>query len=215
MHFNHVAVRTSSSSFRRKVTALVKRRHTGNGRLTGIRTMFEIRSEQLQALGYKSFTDFVSNLAAQLKVKLGARLLHSQEELRRDVAFWVMDAKKWGLRRDKSIARYVESCAVSQGRRENLETRLATYLRLNYSNLLNGVDIRQFVSSVLLLARQASVKEEEGVAWLALIVLHIRGDANWVLEVLNHPGEDEERRVLRVHQEAVRRGWISDEVVHG
>lgn len=128
---------------------------------------------------------------------------------------WIADARRWGFNADPEMIRYVDFCAQTQSRREPLETRLRTYLRLYHERLLGGLDEQALVRTVMQFASRHKVYEDEGIAWLAVIVLsgYQVGDSDWgwMGPILDQSSLEEEARVLQVHQQAMVRGWIASE----
>jgi len=138
--------------------------------------MLKIRQEQMEVFEQATFEHFVCRIMEQVRSKYSDRLPALDTELRESVTAWITDARRWGFSTDSAITRYVDFCAQTQGQREPIETRLKTYLRLYHENLLGGVDAQEFGRTVMQLAARHKVHEEEGIAWLAVILLagHLR-----------------------------------------
>jgi hypothetical protein len=174
--------------------------------------MFKIRKEQKAALSQATLDSFRDRMVLNLKLKFGDKLVASDEALRRSVQIWIQDAERWGLRSERGKIKYVESCVATQGSYQPFETRLVTYLRLYHEPLLPGVDLEKFTSEVVRLGSDHGIREEEGLTWLAAILLAGRRtrevDYSWIHSILSQP-DDEESRLQRVHEGAIHRGWIS------
>jgi hypothetical protein len=180
--------------------------------------MLNIRNEQLEALTKQTRIGLANELVAQLRTKLPAAVSIDEQKLKNSILAWIEDAQLLGLRCDKNIRQFVMSRAVCQGYREDLHTRLLTYLRLHHSDRLHAVNPNDFVDEALRLASKCDVKQEEGITWLAVIMLHnpADGDLKWIEEALRQEKSgNEEQRILAVHQEAARRGWIRNLEVLG
>lgn len=176
--------------------------------------MLIIRAEQMKAFEAVDREELIQRITLHLRQKFPGQLPGTEESQRRSVSAWIEDARQWGLRRPELIARYVESCAVTQGERPALETRLATYLRLYHESRVAGIDVEDFVKQVMGLAQRHQLGDEEAVSWLAVLLLgRGRGDAgeSWIHEALGRPGPSEQARMRRLHAEAVRRGWVVEE----
>jgi hypothetical protein len=177
--------------------------------------MFTMLKEQMDVLEDASFQAFIEHLMAHLRQNHPAHLPATDELLRPMVLAWVDDARRWGIHTESLLFRYVEACAVNQGQRETLENRLLTYLQLYHPNLLAGMDGPTFVRQALDFAAQYQVKEEEGITWLAVILLsgkrHGRTDDGWIRSILKTPRLSEETRLTMLHEGALSRGWLSPE----
>lgn len=178
--------------------------------------MLTIRSEQLKVFEDTALNDFVLRMMEHLRRSFADRVPSSDERLRSSIVGWREDAQEWGLRGDPQIVRYLESRAREDGEREPLESRLPRYLRLHYENMLAGVDLDHFVKDAMAFAAQHHVREEEGITWLAVILLagrrsHDRDD-RWIQGILDQEAHSsEEARMRLVHDGAARRGWIAQE----
>lgn len=172
-----------------------------------------IRSEQMREFETRARESFLRRVVGELRAKYPERLPASDSELRISTAGWIDDARRWGFKTDASIIRYVMCCAESQGQREPIEVRLPVYLALYHQTLLEGVDLHAFVPSVIRLASKQNIREDEGIAWLSVILLAglQRGetDTTWVGAALSQSNDEEEKRLLKVHQQAAARGWFS------
>jgi hypothetical protein len=172
----------------------------------------QIRSEQMAAFEDSASEAFLRRVVTGLRAKYADRVPASDAELRISAAGWIKDAQCWGFKTESEIIRYVSSVAERHGRREPIETRLAIYLQLHHEPLLAGVDLQAFVPMVLQLASEHQIREDEGVAWLAAILLSGRRrgetDASWLEAVLDSSDGNEETRLLQVHQQAAARGWF-------
>jgi hypothetical protein len=173
--------------------------------------MLIIRPEQSKALEEAAREGLVDRMTARLRQKFGAHLAESDEALRRSVSAWDEDARHWGLHSPEVIGKYIESCAVIQRERPALETRLATYLQLYHEGLAARVDLDRFSKHVVNLAATYQIRDEEAVAWMAVILLAGRrlglADDRWVHDTLGRPGLDDQARLRQLHDEAVKRGW--------
>jgi hypothetical protein len=175
--------------------------------------LLTIRLKQIRVFDETLYTDLVRRLTATLRQTWPDRVPAADEELKQSIEGWIADARCCGLYSYGHIERYVRSRAQLEGKRAPLNERLAVYLRMNHDDLLAGVDAAKFVQRVIHFAARHNVHAEEGVTWLALILLagHKRSgkDYGWINELLDHPNLSEEERVHRVHLSAVQRGWIS------
>lgn len=174
--------------------------------------MFVIRSHHVEAFEETWLEDFVSRLIVELRGKYSNAVPDSDDLLRESIIGWINDARIWGLHHEKPIARYVESCARFQGHRLSLEERLQTYLELYHENLVIGVELQPFVQSVLSLAARYGICADEGITWLAVVLLAqkrcLDRDDRWLHTILQDTGKHEEQRLLDVHEKAIARGWI-------
>jgi hypothetical protein len=179
--------------------------------------MLSIRKEQMRVFEKPVSEAFIARMVVHLRENFAGRVPASDEILRDSVVRWIEDARGWGLSSERHVVSYLESCAMTQGQVEPLETRLTTYLRLNYEDLLRGVDVQDFVKVSLDFARQHGVREEEGITWLTVILLagreHLDADGDWIRTILKRTDESEEARLHHIHKGAVVRGWISKEEV--
>ena len=185
--------------------------------VTRIGERFPIRAEQMAIFEQTASEDWTQGLAKEVKSKYPNRLPANDENLLKSVTAWIADARLWGFRTEAEIKRYVHSCVQTQGQRDPIETRLQTYLNLHHENLLRGVDVQHFAHTATQFALRHRVYQEEGVAWLAVILLagYRKGDFNpaWIDPILDQPKVTEESRVLQVHQNAIARGWIASKGV--
>jgi len=109
--------------------------------------------------------------------------------------------------------------AIGRAYREDFARRLARYFEAYKPDLAAGVDLRAFATSTIDFAAQRGILEEEGITWLATILLSARRakqPTDWIgplLERLQKPNNGavppEEERLLEVHREAQRRGVVA------
>lgn len=179
--------------------------------------MLKIPKEQMEVFEAASDESLIRSLMKQVRSSSYDHVPASDSELRESVIGWIGDARRWGFSTNSAITRYVDLCAQTQGQREGLETRLETYLRLYHEELLHGLELQKFVQNVIQFATQNKVHEEEGIAWLAVILLagRARGDLDrrWIISILDQPTITEEDRVLQVHRQAISKGWIAPQKV--
>ena len=174
--------------------------------------MLTIRKEQMRALDQVANEAFCQRLIGMLRAQVADRLPASQHDLEHSVKGWVADARLWGLMTEHRISGYVLSRARATGKRDPLEERLQVYLQMYRPDLTRGMDVPAFAHAVVGFAIKHRVREEEGVTWLAVILLSARTkgwcEVRWVEDILGRAGVAEEARLLEVHREAERRGWI-------
>lgn len=175
--------------------------------------MLKITSTQLKTLEEVSQSLFIKRVAAHLRKHHSQHLPSSESELEHSIQEWVQDARIQGLREDEPTLKYIESCAVLQGRKEPLATRLSVYLSIHHDSWIQRVDVNSFVATVIDLAAAYHIGQEEGVTWLAVIMLaghqQPSPDFHWISSVLAKESLGEEARLHRAHEEARRRGWIA------
>ena len=175
--------------------------------------MLHIRKEQMDILEQSTFDRLTDSIMEQIRSKYSDRVPESDVELRHSIVGWIEDAHQWGFKTDDDVTQYVNFCARTQGRREPIELRLQTYLQIYHERLLGRVDVQNFVRTVMHIAAQYSVRADEGVAWLAVILLagQQKGDTNrnWIESILSQPHVSEEAKLFQVHQQATARGWIA------
>ncbi len=109
--------------------------------------------------------------------------------------------------------------AISRAYREDLVRRLARYLEIHEPDLAAGVDLPAFADSAVDLASKHAIREEEGIAWLATILLSARRakqPVDWMDALLdrlekatNGTVPPEEDRLSQVHAEAAKRGIVT------
>jgi len=172
--------------------------------------MFRVRDEQLRTFDTQLNDRFVDDLLADLTPKLSQQMRVDRNRLRSSIVGWISDARKLGLRSDDAITRFVEKYAIRQAYREQIQVRLVSYLLLYHEPLAKGLNVKAHAAEVTELAAKTGITQDEGIAWLATILLYRPGhqDAGWVTRVLSRSDLPEEVRVAQVHQEAVKRGWI-------
>jgi hypothetical protein len=172
-----------------------------------------IRNDQMHVFDRSASEDFLLRTVQDVKSRYRDRLPESDAEIRESVSGWITDARRWGFMDEGAIIRYVNFCAATWGRREPIEIRLQTYLRLYHEDLAAKASLPECTSEAMRIANLGGVREEEGVAWLSVILLAGRatGDSNtkWIEQILDQPGIDEERKLQMVHQQAIGRGWLT------
>ncbi len=108
--------------------------------------------------------------------------------------------------------------AIGKAYREDFVRRLTRYLAEHQPDLAEGADLRAVANQALSLAANHAIAEEEGITWLAAILLanhRARQPVEWIdtlLERLRRPTSGavppEEERLTAIHQEAVSRGVL-------
>ena len=170
-----------------------------------------IRERQMDPL-FDDWNDrWINTLVHSVRAAYPDRVPSTDAELRQSVEGWLNDARASGLKEKRSSERYVMSRAWIEGERPPLASRLRDYLATYQPHLIEGVAVDGFAKSAVAFAAENNVIEEEGVTWLAVILLSGRQkgdwDMGWVKQVLTRRGP-EENRVRAVHDEAVVRGWV-------
>ncbi len=170
----------------------------------------------MNALDAKANEDLCERLMLELRRRFPANPA-ADPELRQTIREWMNDARIWGFNTDAAVTDYVVLCARQIGTREPLEARLEVYLQLHQERLVEGVDLRQFCPAMVTFARAHNILADEGVAWLASIILAglAKNDRqlNWIAGILDdkdpdHANVAEETRLYAVHDQAVLRGWV-------
>ena len=109
--------------------------------------------------------------------------------------------------------------AIGKAYREDFVRRLTRYLAVHQPDLAEGADLRAVANQALSLAAKRAITEEEGITWLAAILLanlRAKQPVEWIdalLERLEKPASgpvpSEEDRLTAVHREAERRGVVA------
>lgn len=181
--------------------------------------VFTIRNAQMQVFEREARESFILRAMKHLRRQVPTKIAPTDEELRPSVEGWIEDARIWGFRTEPDILRYVTMVAEQFGQREPLGNRLQVFLRLHHEPLTTGVDLAQFAPSLITFARAHNILADEGVAWLATLVLAGRAKGNqdmrWIGAVLDgRPGDPvrpEEERMHEVHRQAITRSWVAPE----
>ena len=107
--------------------------------------------------------------------------------------------------------------AFDEAHRQDIANRLVAYLHLHHADIIQDLDLDEFAWRVVLFAESYKIVEDEGIAWLAAVLLAGRrtdaGDMGWVVPLLRDlelRGLPEEERLHHIHEEAVKRGWLSE-----
>lgn len=108
--------------------------------------------------------------------------------------------------------------AIGKAYRDDFVRRLTRYLEEHQPDLAEGADLRAVANQALSLAAKHAIAEEEGITWLAAILLanlRAKQPAEWIgalLDRLERPSSgavpSEEERLTAVHEEAVSRGVL-------
>ena len=178
--------------------------------------LLKISATQMHILQDVTKKQFIHRTLAHLRQNLPAHFQIPDDELEHSITEWLQDAMILGLTADTQLTKYIESCAITQGKKEPLEARIAAYLHINHSHLLSKLDdVDAFVKTALELATKNDIKQDEGVAWLTVILLaghHCTAkDDQWLRKILASTWIDEEIRMHMVHHGAIERGWISED----
>ncbi len=181
--------------------------------------VFIVRNAQMQVFEQEARESFILRAIKHLRRQVPTKVAPTDEELRPSVEGWIEDARVWGFRTEPDILRYVTMVAEQFGQREPLENRLQVFLRLYHEQLTTGVDLAQFAPSLIAFAHAHNILADEGVAWLATLVLAGRAKGNqdmrWIGAFLDgRPGDPvlpEEERMHEVHRQAIARGWVAVE----
>lgn len=158
-----------------------------------------------------------ASVAAKLADRMTLRLRErhpasANAELRACVEAWIADAYHLGLRGQRQVVAWLERLVQKGQLRQPLEVRLPVYLVLYHESLLEGLDATVFTKRVCGLARSCAIHQEEGTAWLAVIVLaghHRAAPLDWIGPMLQGSEAPEEERLRAVHLHARSLGWFA------
>lgn len=173
--------------------------------------MLRLRRAQLEQLGQATNVEWTRRQARRLAELPALKGVVSEIHLRMDVAAWTEDARRWGLSSTPTIERYVETMAISQGRRQALEQRIEGFLTIYHPQLVSSVNVQKFLAPLMAFATEHRIFEDEGITWLSVIVLAgvSRGaDSGWISEALSISTGNDELRLQQLHDGAVARGWL-------
>jgi len=177
--------------------------------------MITLRQEQFDAMTSAYLQPTVGRWIARLREQWPDRLPDSDELLQASVIGWIEDARVFGINSEKGIWAYVESAARADGVRPSLETRLVGYLEDIYPVQAARCDVTRLVTECLRLSSAHSIVDEEGIAWLASLMIAAppaaSGTWGWLDKLLAQTPGGVEAKLMVVQREMQARGWILED----